>query len=245
MDDVFVAFLKWAVVPKDGSKKKSGDDDDDDDGDGEKVYNVTKAFRRLDAYAEWMLDTGTDLIEPPLVPSSMKVIDDVWKMKIGYTKSGCLSWWIDFKDLDPKAIKEQPEVESMRLVVWYSHFVMFDENAQKNGIVMIENMAKMGFFVLMTLIPPKLSAKMDRLTIGVLPVKFKKIYILECSTWVHIIMAIMRPFISKKMRSRIATIGEKDYDKMADELGGLEYVMEGFGKCEGTYTDNPLSAIFA
>lgn len=237
LDDVFVAFLYWALVSKDASK-------DDDDEDAEKVFNVTKAFRRLEAYADWMADTGTDLTEPKLTTASMKEVNDVWKMKLGYSKSDCLTWWIDFTHLDTKAIKATPDVDSMRLVVWYSHFIMFDERAQKNGIIMVENMAKMGFFTMMTLIPPKLSAKMDKLTIGVLPVKMKKIYLMECSTWVNIIMAIMKPFMSKKMRSRIVNVDKEKDDKMTNELGGPEYVVEGFGSFKGTLTDDPLAGKF-
>lgn len=244
LDDVFIAFLKWARIPKNG-KKDANDADEEEENNGiEQVFNVTKAFRRLESYADWMASTGDDLLEPEFTASLMKEIDDVWKMKVGYSKAGHLIWWIDFKHFDPKAAKDKPDVDSLILVVWYSHFFMFDEKAQENGIMMMENIAKMGFFVMMTLIPPKLSAKLDRLTIGVLPIKFKKIYITECSTWINIIMAIMKPFMSKKMKSRIVTL-DKDYSKVIEACGGLDYVMKGFGPCEGTFTDDPVAEKFA
>jgi hypothetical protein len=47
-------------------------------------------------------------------------------------------------------------------------------NAQKNGIVFIENLGKMGDFLFSrTVFPAKLKAKLDKLVIGTLPAKMK------------------------------------------------------------------------
>ena len=164
---------------------------------------------------------------------------------MSYDKYGYIVWWVDIGAFDSKALKEASDVDSLRVFVWFSHFLMFDEQAQKKGVVIVENCAKIGFWSAMTLIPPKVGAKIDRLTIGVLPVKMKKFIILECSTWMNILIAIMRPFLSKKLRSRITNYGN-DYKKVAEELGGLEYYVKGFGpaEIEGTYTDDPVATKF-
>jgi len=144
--------------------------------------------------------------------------------------------------MDVKALKTLPVEESLRYVVWYSHYVMFDENARKNGVIIVENMDKLGFWACFTLIPPKLSAKMDRLTIGVLPVKMKKFYITEAASWMNILMAIMSPFMSKKMKSRMANMKD-DYDGVMEALGGPEYTYENFGETKGgLLKDDEVSA---
>jgi len=144
--------------------------------------------------------------------------------------------------MDVKALKTLPVEESLRYVVWYSHYVMFDENARKNGVIIVENMDKLGFWACFTLIPPKLSAKMDRLTIGVLPVKMKKFYITAAPSWMNILMAIMSPFMSKKMKSRMANMKD-DYDGVMEALGGPEYTYENFGETKGgLLKDDEVSA---
>jgi len=134
--------------------------------------------------------------------------------------------------MDLQGLKSVPLEESLRYMVWYSHYVMFDTNARKNGVIMVENLDKIGFFAAFTLIPPKLSAKMDRLTIGVLPVKMKKIYITDAANWFNILLAMMSPFISKKMKSRMVNMKD-DYGGIMEALGGAEYMYESFGKSKG------------
>lgn len=134
--------------------------------------------------------------------------------------------------MDTKAMPTFPVEESLRYMVWYSHYVMFHPNAQKNGVIVVENIDKLGFFEAFTIISPKLGAQIDRLTIGVLPVKIKKFYLMETSRWIKCLMAVISPFMSKKMKSRIELLN-KDYDKLYDAIGGEDYLLNGFGKSEG------------
>jgi len=70
LDDAFGAFLMWARIT---------DDDDDADWAVKRVTNVSKAFRRLETYAEWMEDTGTELTEPALVfDDGMTAVHKTW-----------------------------------------------------------------------------------------------------------------------------------------------------------------------
>ena len=139
---------------------------------------------------------------------------------------------------DINASKTLTPEENLRYFVWYSHCIMFDKNAQEHGVVIAESLAKIGFWAAMTIFPPKLGAKLDRLTIGVLPVKMKKFYIFDCPRWMHVMMALMSPFLSKKMKSRLAIL-DKDFETMYEELGGLDYVIKGFGeKLDGTLMED-------
>jgi hypothetical protein len=168
LDDTFVCFLMWARI--------SGDDDEEEDeadsGAASGQINVSKAFRRLESYADWMEDTGTELTEPPLVfDDDMALAHKTWGMSTSIAASGELVWWIDLAQLDTAAVKTTPVELTFRYFVWYAHAVMYNANAQEHGMAFCESIGNMGFWPMMTMVPMKLSAKLDRLTIGTLPVK--------------------------------------------------------------------------
>merc|ERR1712008_542911 len=98
--------------------------------------------------------------------------------------------------------------------VWYAHFVMYNENAQNNGMVFIESM---------TLVPMKLGVKLDRLTIGILPIKMKSLYILQSPRWMEIFSKVMGLFMSKKMKECSGI----------EDIVGKECIPQPFGELEG------------
>mmetsp|Transcript_14317 Transcript_14317/g.22350 ORF Transcript_14317/g.22350 Transcript_14317/m.22350 type:complete len:416 (-) Transcript_14317:223-1470(-) len=199
LDDVLVAFLKWSTL--------EADDEDKNYEEGMTKMNISKAFRRLESYATWMDNTGRDLIDPP-----MDTQDDIqkswkaWNMKLSHDKSGKLVWWMDFDTIDMETVKSLRPTDTLRLFVWMAHFIMLDDKAQKNGMVYCQNMAKVKLWTSFSLIPPKLGLKLDKLTIGVLPIKMKKLFVLESPTWMTVLLGSMKPFLSKKMRSRIVIL---------------------------------------
>jgi hypothetical protein len=220
LDDTFMAFLKWARRTKGGSKND---------------INVSKAFRRLESYAEWMDDTGTDLTVPPLTASSVKRGLEAFKMTAGVDKTGDLGllWWIDVSKMDRNLIqKELAPEETLRAFVWYSHFLLYNEMAQEKGMTVVQNIDKLGLIASFTLIPAKLSSKLDRLTIGVLPIKMKAAYMLDSPAWMNIFMGLMSMFMSKKLKERIINI--KDWGKLQDYVPA-ELIPKGFGKLEGSF----------
>ena len=86
-----------------------------------------------------------------------------------------------------------------------------------------------------------LIAKMDRLTIGVLPIKMKGIYIFGAARWLHLMMNLMKPFLSKKMRERMIIVTEKmapDTQLYCDEEFGRAYVPDGFLGVQGDLPHN-------
>lgn len=204
-DDFLMAFLKWAEKPdsKDETKTK---------------VNVSKAHRRLDAYFEWMKENHEDLKEP-LTKESIKEAAKIWDIQITYDEKEQFVWWIDLGALDKDAIKKLSNREHLRYIVWFSHFVMLDKKAQEHGAIIVEDLANMGFFKMATLVPTDLGAKMDRLTIGILPVRMKGIHVFGAARWMSLLMTLMKPFMGKKMRERMILVPRKtDIQKYCDDL---------------------------
>lgn len=231
LDDTFMAFLLWA--------RTSTDTADNDNNNTEEKINVSKAFRRLEVYAGWMEDTGDDLITPALTSVSVQSTLKEWAMRVSIDNQGRLVWWIDLNAIDIGKIKSEiPPEDSLRAFVWFAHYVMYDEDAQKNGLVFIENVAHMGMIKMFTMMPMKLSTKLDKLTIGVLPIKMNALYMLETPRWVNILMKFMGMFMSKKMKSRIVSL--KEWDKV-EGLVGKDCIPKGFGKLEGSLEVDPIN----
>ncbi|MGK3755242.1 MAG: hypothetical protein ACI8RD_007551 [Bacillariaceae sp.] len=235
------AFLKWSI------KDKEDIVDNNDNNDGPKlIVNASKARRRLDSYLDWMKDNmAKDLSERPLTLDSVMDVAKVWDLQTTVSKDGQLIWWMDVGAMDRETIKATDPHEQLRYLVWYCHLIMFDTNAQDHGVIMMEDLNKMGFWNAMTLIPIDVSAKMDRLTIGVLPVKMKGVYMFGAARWLGLMMTMMKPFLSKKMRDRIVIITETiapDRQKYCDELFGRENIPEG---CMDLHGDTPHDAMFA
>lgn len=137
----------------------------------------------------------------------------------------------------PQIKKEFKPEDHLRAFVWYSHAMMYNESAQKNGMVFIQNLAKLGMLDSFTMMPTKLSTKLDRLTIGVLPLKMQCMYMFESPTWVNVFMKIIGVFMSKKMKERIVFL--KSWDETdTDKIGGLEAIPKGFGKVNGTLDES-------
>mmetsp|Transcript_14273 Transcript_14273/g.34660 ORF Transcript_14273/g.34660 Transcript_14273/m.34660 type:complete len:271 (+) Transcript_14273:274-1086(+) len=222
LDDTYAAFIQWAIK----------EDDDNESSDVEVAFNVSKAYRRIESYADWMDENAEEILATPLTPDSIKDAWAAWGMKSSYDKHGHFVWWLDFKQLDRDAIKNKvPLTDSFRYMVWYAHFVMYNENAQNNGMVFIEAVAHVGFIESMTLVPMKLGVKLDRLTIGILPIKMKALYILETPTWMSMMSKLMSLFMSKKMKERMHVLDE--FTEI-EEVAGKECIPTPFGKLEGT-----------
>jgi hypothetical protein len=107
-------------------------------------------------------------------------------------------------------------------------------------MIMVESLAKKSMWESYTMVPMDLSAKLNRLTIGSMPVKMKKIYMFESAQWLHIVNALMRPFMSTKMRQRIVCPTAKDDPPqvICDAAFGRANIPQGFaGMSGGTLKD--------
>jgi hypothetical protein len=146
-------------------------------------------------------------------------------------------WWVDVGQMDTVKLKAVPVEASLRAFVWYAHIVMYDAKAQENGICFCETLGKkLGFWGMMTLFPMKLSVKLDRLTIGVLPVKMKQLLVFESPAWMMMLMKLFGVFMSKKMKERMKLY--KAEWQVIDEVLGADKasIPVGFGDCGGTMT---------
>lgn len=223
LDDVFLAFLLWAKV------------------DDSNQFNVSRAFERLTAYATWMDNTGRDMIDPPLNVDSIRQAWKEWNMKVSYDKAGHFVWWLDFSDIDLERVKAIPVDENLRLFVWFSHFAMFDLQAQHNGCVLVKNLGKIQFWNSLTLLNPKLAHKIDRLTIGTMPVKMKQIYVCESPQWAHILVKLMMPFLSPVVKDRLVFLGNP---KILEDILGLDCIPVGFLGTQGRLEKDIVWAAF-
>eukprot|EP00545_Synedropsis_sp_CCMP1620_P012196 CAMPEP_0119022402 /NCGR_PEP_ID=MMETSP1176-20130426/27935_1 /TAXON_ID=265551 /ORGANISM="Synedropsis recta cf, Strain CCMP1620" /LENGTH=363 /DNA_ID=CAMNT_0006977253 /DNA_START=113 /DNA_END=1204 /DNA_ORIENTATION=+ len=221
LDDVLRAFVLWAK------------------NDDEPIYNISKAFRRLDSYATWMEDHRS-VLEAPLVVDSLTVAAHAWQCKLTHDAKDRLVWWIDVGALDIPSIKSSiPHDDSLRFFVWQSHLVMFDKKAQENGIILAQSMGEKGMIETMTMVPMSLGTKLDRLTIGTLPVKMQVFYIFNHKRWLGILMGMLKPFLSKKMRQRIVTIPRnQDPQTVMDKEIGRDFIPVGFAGLEGKAEDD-------
>lgn len=226
------AFLKWAT--KDREDVEPGSEE------SKNIINASKARRRLDAYFDWMSDNmAEDLAENPLTLDSVMHVQDIWELQGSYDKEGRFCWWFDFGKMDLDELKTVSPHEQLRYIVWWTHLVMFDAKAQDNGIILLEDLDNMGFWAGMTMIPMELGAKMDRLTIGVLPTKMKAIYMFGCAGWIKLMMTLMKPFLSKKMRQRLIVVADtEDRQEFCENLLERDNIPENFCKLEGELGHN-------
>ena len=209
LDDVLRAFVQWSLD------------------DTQQKYNVTKAFARLEQYATWMDRAKLGTITTESVQDAWKA----WAMKASYDKNGRFVWWIDLSVMDMTKVKKDLSAsESLRLFVWFAHFCMLDRQAQEHGMVLCENLNHAGFWSSLTLIPPQLGMKIDRLTVGTLPIKMKKVYIVQSPKWATRMMAMMKPFMSAKVKARIVTM---EIPAMLEDELGLDCIPTDFSGCQG------------
>jgi hypothetical protein len=236
-DEFLTAFLKWSIKePSDPVEERRNFKKSTDVDSSKKNINVTKASRRLDSYFEWMSENMAEsLKERPLTWESIEASAKVWDVQITIDDTGRFIWWIDLGVTNLDAIKAMDPIEHLRYVVWFSHLVMLDTHAQDNGAVIVENCGRIGFFKMMTLMPMELSAKLDRLTIGILPVKMKAIHIFGAAMWMQVVLGFMRPFMSKKMRERMIIINEKKTDMQVycDGLVTRKHIPRGYCGLQG------------
>ena len=237
LDDTFGACLMWARI--------TDVDDEDDDADGavKGVTNVSKAFRRLETYAEYMEDTGTELTEPALVfDDGMAAVHKKWGFSTSVAPNGELVWWIDMGGMDMAAVKETPVLATFRYVVWYAHAIMYNANAMEHGMSFCNTVgSNVSFWAATTMVPMKLKAKIDRLTIGTLPVKIKCIMILDPPWWMATMMAIIGAFMSAKMKKRMVLLKKPDCWAGPAARWGAGCVPKGFAECGGANTLDPVA----
>ncbi|CAB9514934.1 expressed unknown protein [Seminavis robusta] len=220
-DDLLRAFALWSkkIYEKHDKEKQ--------------VFNVSKAFRRLESYIEWMDKNARDLDFQNGV--TMKEIAKVWDMKMTHDKEGRLVWFCDLEALDLKYIKHKlPHDDTFRYLVWLAHLIMFDKGMQENGVVLVYSIGSIGLFESLTVVPLEMQSKFDSFTVGRLPIRVESIIFYNNPTWMRLLMTFSKPFLSKKMLSRLTLIKKEDPRKVIEGQLGRDCIPANMAQLGGT-----------
>uniref|UniRef100_A0A7S0AVP7 CRAL-TRIO domain-containing protein n=1 Tax=Minutocellus polymorphus TaxID=265543 RepID=A0A7S0AVP7_9STRA len=205
MDDVFVAFLRWSGV----------DSSNEDEHEACKLkggvnkreifpINVSKAFRRLTAYATWMDEQKSVLLDPPLTLDSVRQAKSLLYSRVTHDDCGRVVWWLDLGQTKFKEMKHLAHEEILRFFVWLSHLIMTDENAQRNGIMFLDSMDSVSFYQYMTMLPYQLGITIDKFMIGVTPLKTKLVVFLKRPLWFDVGFGLLSVFLPTRMKKRVS-----------------------------------------
>ena len=126
IDDVLLAFLRWAVVDNNSfqenkSCKLIGGINEYDETN--KEINVSKAFRRLTSYISWMQSVSEDLVDPPLTYASISPSLSTFSLHVTHDSCNRLIWWVNLGKSDLSGFKSQSPKETTQLLVWIAHLL--------------------------------------------------------------------------------------------------------------------------
>jgi hypothetical protein len=260
--DIFKAFLTWAAV--DGVEQQeeeevNGNNNNNNNGGVTKKcqrrrggvngrhakINVSKAFRRLERYAVWMDATGDDLVQPPLKASSLTKAWEAFSMTLSHDDCGRLVWWLDLGKTDLDAVRALPPKEILRLFVWFSHLMLFDEGGQENGIVFVQCFARMTFWSWMTMLPLNLGIQVDEFVISVIPLKTRIVLFLERPPWVRFGYRLLSAILTRAMKRRVFMVPDKNPQQSVEKVVNSECIPMNFDGLNGTLVLDPLFDILS
>lgn len=239
-DDVFLLFLRWSIT--DGAKddrkrcKRRGSVNGKRNG----TINVSKAFRRLSRYATWMENTGGDsLLYPPLTASSLKEAWGAFSMTVSYDDCNRLVWWLDLGKTSLDGVRALAPEQVLRLYIWFAHLMLFDRNAQENGVVFINDLGRAAFGKFMTMLPFELGMKLDEFMISVIPLKTKLVVFMNRPPWAKFGYSLLSVFMTRSMKRRVLMVPEERVKEEVWSAVGPEYIPVGFGGLNGTLAKDP------
>lgn len=134
LEDVLSAFLTWATVTVDSS--------------GENLINVSRAFRRIEIYSDWLEDEADVLDDFSLDFNLMRQSESKYNRLIQHNYDGvgrCLLWMDVSPDAMSEIMRDFSAQERFKFLIWKTHSIMFDHNAQVNGVIFTRNAAFLGF----------------------------------------------------------------------------------------------------
>jgi len=232
LDDVFLAFLRWSSI--DGAEDDRCDVKGDINKQHPEIINVSKAFRRLESYAEWIrssIDDG-DVVDNYLVMESVTRARGLIYSRVTHDVCGRAVWWLDLAQTDFDGIRELPDESILLLFVWLSHLIMFDDGAQRNGIVFFDSLANIGFMKYMTMLPLNVGLTVDQFMICVIPLKTKLLVFMNMPFWFSAAYGLLKVFLPQRMKSRVE-MSETD-EKFIEEMVGMGQIPLGFDGFEGS-----------
>lgn len=250
IDDVLMAFIRWSVVdnyhdnPADGNSCVLIGGINHPPSESERI-NVSKAFRRLTAYQQWMRSVSSDLKDPPLTNRSIKSTLSVFSLHVSHDECGRLVWYVNLGKTDITKLKLQSPRETTRMFVWIAHLLFLDERAQTKGLVVVDDMAEIGFLQYMTMLPIQVGISVDRFLISVTPLKAKNVVLMHRPKWAEIGYSLLSWFLTKKMKDRVTMVEKgKENEMMKRIVGGAKFVPRDFSDVEGMVTKDIIAQHF-
>ncbi|KAL3764152.1 hypothetical protein ACHAWU_003964 [Discostella pseudostelligera] len=238
VDDVLLAFLRWSVVDNKASQddqicKLIGGVNTVQTMDTHGI-NVSKAFRRLTSYIHWMQSVSTDLVDPPLAYESISPSLSTFHIHATHDSCNRLVWWVNLGKTDMPAFKSQSPRDTTRMFVWLAHLLFLDERAQQNGLVVIDDMAEIGFWTYMTMLPLHVGISVDRFLISVTPLKAKNVVLMHLPRWAEIGYGLLSWFLTAKMKSRVTIVSKSEEIETLEKIvGGASFIPRDFGDWNG------------
>jgi hypothetical protein len=251
IDDVLVAFLRWAAV----DTHSSYDDKTCQLVGGVnyspffaspptevKGLNVSKAFRRLTSYIQWIHSVSSDLRNPPVTYESISPSLSVFALHVTHDSCNRLVWWVNLGKTDMAAVKSQSPRETTRMFVWIAHLLFLDDRAQANGLVIVDDVAEIGFWSYMTMLPIQVGISLDRFLISVTPLKAKNVVLMHRPKWMEIGYGLMSWFLTDKMRNRVTMVSNGEEDETLERVvGGAGFIPKDFGHGKGEVTTDIIA----
>jgi len=246
-DDILLAFIRWSMVdnyhdnPEDGNSCTLIGGINHPPSETEKI-NVSKAFRRLTAYQHWMRSVSSDLKDPPLTYLSIKSTLSIFSLHVSHDECERLVWYVNLGKTDLAKLELQSPRETTRMFVWIAHLLFLDEKAQTKGLVVVDDMAEIGFWDYMTMLPIQVGISVDRFLISVTPLKAKNVVLMHRPKWAEIGYSLLSWFLTKKMKNRVTMVekGQENY-MMTKVVGGAEFVPRDFSDVEGLINEDIIA----
>ena len=238
VDDILLAFIRWSMVdnyhdnPDDGNSCALIGGINHPLSETEKI-NVSKAFRRLTSYQHWMQSVSSDLREP-LTYKSIKSTLSIFSLQVSHDECDRLVWFVNLGKTELTNLKSLSPQETTRMFVWIAHLLFLDEKAQTKGLVVVDDMADIGFWDYMTMLPIQVGISVDRFLISVTPLKAKNVVLMHRPKWAEIGYSLLSWFLTKKMKNRVTMVEKgQENEMMKKVLGGAKYIPADFSDVEG------------
>jgi len=227
IEDLYRAFLRWSRKPKDTE-----------------VINVSKAFRRLESFADFGLKYHDQYFKTPYMFTDLP-IDSFCQVWDWTSREGAVVW---YADVDPgvvtKAVALHEEIGDQdynkKMIQEFWHLCLsscFDHLSQDVGIIFVQYMNGLGLRGMMTLrsIFKTSEDVMNEMFYACMPIRIAEVHVVGAAWWINAIMAFARLFMSKKMSKRMVSSSRT---KLLDAIGGRDLLPEG-GWMDGTHAVTP------
>jgi hypothetical protein len=128
------------------------------------------------------------------------------------------------------------------MFVWIAHLLFLDDRAQANGLVIVDDVAEIGFWSYMTMLPIQVGISLDRFLISVTPLKAKNVVLMHRPKWMEIGYGLMSWFLTDKMRNRVTMVSNGEEDETLERVvGGAGFIPKDFGHGKGEVTTDIIA----